>query len=130
LLVCGFSLALLLALGKRRLELTQPGAGPAARPALAHYSLAGLDRLLRLAAVACALTYLMYAVSPVTVAKVGSSRLLITAPPVLWALLRFVRLLRAPPRRDLARLLLADAGLLGGALVWLLLALVVVGVRP
>lgn len=130
LLVCGFSLALLLALGKRRLEFTGPGGGATSRPALAHYALPSLDRLIVLAAAACAVTYLAYTLSPVTVAKVGSRGLLLSLPPVLLALLRFTRLLRHPPRRDLVTLLLADRWMLGSALAWLVIALLVVGVHP
>lgn len=128
LLVCGFCLALLLALGKRRLELGLVD-GVAARPALAHYRLPALDRLLLLAAASCLLTYLLYAISPLTQHKLGSTALLFSLPPVALALARFVALLRAPPRRDLVALLAGDPWMLTCLLSWLAVCLAVVGVK-
>jgi decaprenyl-phosphate phosphoribosyltransferase len=129
LLVCGFSLALLLALAKRRLELDLPSGGEDSRPVLAHYSLRGLDRLLFLSASTCLATYVLYTLSPITVEKLGSRALLWSVPPVALALARLGAVLRRPPRRELVSLLLADRWIMGCAGLWLALALWIVGHR-
>jgi len=129
LLVCGFALALLLALGKRRLELALPDAGESSRPALARYSLAGLDRLLLLAAVSCLITYVLYTLSPLTVSKLGSRALLASLPPVALALARFLTVIKRPGRGDLVSLLLRERWIMGCAALWLATAMWIVAHR-
>jgi 4-hydroxybenzoate polyprenyltransferase len=87
LLVCTFLLALFLALAKRRAELRLGGAR--ARPALAGYSAAALDRLLGVVAVTTVGVYAAY-----TVSAYDSLLLVATVPLVAFGLGRYRRLLR------------------------------------
>jgi len=126
LLLCGFCLALLLALGKRRLELHGTGEPSAARPALSGYATGPVDRALTLTAAVCVGTYLFYTLSEHTVTRVGSAALVSGVPLVAIALLRFVGLVREPPRAELVPLLLGDRRLLGCALLWATLSVGIV----
>ena len=86
LLVCTFLLALFLGLAKRRAELRLE---ITARPALAGYSAAVLDRLLALVALATVVVYAAY-----TVVAYDSLLLVATVPLVAFGLTRYLRLLR------------------------------------
>jgi len=131
LVLCGACLALFLALGKRRLEASQLGAAAGrARPALLAWSRALLDRLVDLAALLAAATYVVYTVAPDTAAKVGGRGLLLSAPLVVWLLLRARRRLRRDAAADPVELLLADRPTLLGFLAWTLVVLAVVYRQP
>jgi len=128
LVACGACLALFLALGKRRLEVSQVGA--AARPALAPWDPAVLDRLVDLSALAAGASYVVYTVAPVTAAKVGGPGLLASAPLVAWLLYRARGRLRRDEASDPVELLLRDRPTLLGFLAWTLVVLAVIYRRP
>jgi len=128
LLVCAYLLALYLALGKRRSELVLLGDGAGDhRPVLGYYSLPLVDHAISVVLGATVVAYTLYTVSPDTVAKVGSEGLLMTAPIVLYGLLRYLFLLH---RDELGgsptKALLADRPLLACVTVWLVFAAAVV----
>jgi 4-hydroxybenzoate polyprenyltransferase len=128
LVACGACLALFLALGKRRLEVSQVGA--AARPALAPWNPAVLDRLVDLSALAAAASYVVYTVAPVTEAKMGGRGLLLSAPLVAWLLFRARGRLRRDAASDPVELLLRDRPTLLGFAAWTLVVLAVIYRRP
>jgi 4-hydroxybenzoate polyprenyltransferase len=89
-LVCGFTLALLLGFGKRRAE-TQALQGPAEyRSTLVSYSAAKLDLLLGITASVCILAYILYTVSPETIQRHHTNHLIYTVPLVLYGIFRFL----------------------------------------
>ncbi len=86
--------ALFLALGKRRGEIaTLVDGGAGHRPILAHYSTELLDQLITIVASATLLTYAFYTISPETVAKFGTDRLLLTLPFPLYGVFRYLYLI-------------------------------------
>ena len=86
--------ALFLALGKRRGEIaTLVDGGTGHRPILAHYSLDLLDQLITIVASATLLAYAFYTISPDTVAKFGTDRLLFTLPFPLYGVFRYLYLI-------------------------------------
>src|SRR5262249_33704356 len=89
-LVCGFSLALLLGFGKRRAELVRVRQRHGFRPALENYDNAKLDVLLAICASLCLLSYMLYTVASETMALHGTRHLLYTVPFVAYGLFRFV----------------------------------------
>lgn len=98
LVVCTFLVALFLALGKRRQELSLLGDDSHAhRSVLRDYSLRHLD--IALVSVACltAAAYTLYTLAPQTLAYFGTTRLVFTTPFVFVGIGRFLWLLR---RRD------------------------------
>lgn len=90
LLVCGFSLALLLGFGKRRAELTNLASPSTFRPVMECYSAAKLDVLLSIAASVCLLSYMLYTVSPETAQLHGTNKLVYTVPFVVYGIFRYV----------------------------------------
>ncbi len=92
---CTFLVALFLALGKRRQELTLLGdESHAHRSALRQYTLRHLDIGLITVALMTAAAYTMYTLSPQTRAYFGTSRLVFTTPFVFLGIGRFLKLLR------------------------------------
>jgi 4-hydroxybenzoate polyprenyltransferase len=86
--------ALFLALGKRRAELvTLVDGGAAHRRSLADYSPQLLDQLITIVAGATLLAYAFYTISPETVAKFGTDRLLWTLPFPLYGIFRYLYLI-------------------------------------
>ena len=114
LIVCTIMLALLLALAKRRHELThlQEGA-PAGRRSLQNYSPVLLDQMIAVVTATTLMSYTLYTLSEVTVAKFGTDNLKYTIPFVLYGVLRYLYLVH---KHDLGgqpeELLLTDKPLL------------------
>ncbi len=114
LLCCSFLLALFLALGKRRAELTLLGEEAAAdhRAALLHYSLPLVDSWLTALSGATIVSYAIYTQSPRTVEHFGTTSLVYTVPFVIYALFRYQHLLvREGQGGDPGSLLVQDRGL-------------------
>jgi 4-hydroxybenzoate polyprenyltransferase len=89
-LVCGFSLALVLGFGKRRTEIEGLDGGTDYRPALQSYSAAKLDTLLAIATAVCLMSYILYTVAPETVARHQTSLLVYSVPFVAYGLFRYL----------------------------------------
>jgi decaprenyl-phosphate phosphoribosyltransferase len=120
LVVCGFLLALLLAFGKRVPELRRPALRTPAYPE------SFLRAVVTLLAGVTLVTYVLYTVSPDTVANLGSRALLLTVPLVLFGILRYLLLLHREGAQDPAATLLGDRPLLLTVVAWALLAAVIV----
>lgn len=90
LLVCGFALSFLLALGKRRAELVSIGANTTVRASLRVYTAEKLDVLLSSAASLTLLSYMLYTVSEDTQALHGTTNLVYTTPLVAYGIFRFI----------------------------------------
>jgi 4-hydroxybenzoate polyprenyltransferase len=111
LLACAALLALFLGLAKRRSELALGGS---ARPALAGYSAATLDRLLVVVALTTVGAYTAYAVA----ARDGLEMML-TVPFVVFALLRYLVLVfRSGLGEAPEEILLTDAPILLAIAAW------------
>lgn len=94
LLVSTGLLAVFLGLCKRRHELLLLGPDAARhRGALADYGPQFLDAAISLLTSTALITYLLYATSAETVARVGSTRMLLGGPFVLYGLLRYLQLI-------------------------------------
>lgn len=125
LLVCGFSLALLLGFGKRRLEiaaLTEPGKY---RPTLEYYSVDKLNVLLGTASSICLLTYMLYTVSPQTVALHNTDKLIYTVPFVAYGVFRYLFKVQEGLYDGPVEILLRDRIFLVNGLLWLAAVLVI-----
>lgn len=86
--------ALFLALGKRRGEMaTLADRGTGHRRSLADYSPQLLDQLITIVAGATLLAYALYTISPETVAKFGTDRLIFTLPFPLYGIFRYLYLI-------------------------------------
>jgi 4-hydroxybenzoate polyprenyltransferase len=112
LVICGFLLALLLAFGKRVPDIAHPSRRTPVYPA------SFLNVVVPLLAGVTLVSYTLYTVAPETVAKVGSGALLLTAPLVLFGILRYLLLLHREGAQDPTMALLNDGTLMVTVLVW------------
>jgi decaprenyl-phosphate phosphoribosyltransferase len=120
LLICGGLLALLLAFSKRVPEVTHPSARTP------HYPASFLTEAVTLLAGITMIAYVLYTVAPETVAKFGTRGLLLTAPVVLFGILRYLFLLAREGAQDPTSTLLSDRPLLAAVVVWAMLAGVII----
>jgi len=94
LLVLTLLLALFLALSKRRAEMvTLVDGGTGHRRSLADYSPQLLDQLITIMAASTLLAYAFYTISPETVTRFGTDRLLYTLPFPLYGIFRYLFLI-------------------------------------
>ncbi len=135
LILCTFLLALFLATTKRRQEIASlarsagsPGrpddAAPntaEGRPVLDRYSLPFLDQMISVVTPGVILAYAIYTVSPITVEKFGTTRLLWTVPLVVYGVFRYLYLVYKKRRAsDPTLVLFKDAALAADILLWVL----------
>jgi 4-hydroxybenzoate polyprenyltransferase len=93
LLVCTTLLALFLALSKRRHELTLLAEGATEhRPILGEYTPYLLDQMIAVVTASTLIAYSVYATSPDTAARLGTSALPLTIPFVLYGIFRYLYL--------------------------------------
>ena len=123
LLICTGMLALFLGFTKRRQEaMLEEREAADSRPVLEHYSLPFLDQMIAMVTAAAILTYVIYAVD----SPLAGSRMLATAPSVLYGVFRYLYLIY--DRRDTrstAAILLEDPGMLFAEATWVASALAV-----
>jgi decaprenyl-phosphate phosphoribosyltransferase len=117
-LLMGFLLALMLALGKRHGDLVHV-ADPAARAA-AVYDLATTERVLAGLAGAVLVAYVLYAISPEVIARHGHRALVLSTPWVALGVFRYLFLVfKRGAGGDPSRLAVRDPVLLSATLGWL-----------
>jgi len=129
LLLCTAMLALFLGFTKRRQEAMSAEAMPAAsssgtagaagsqmtRPVLEHYSLAFLDQMVAMVTAGAIMSYAIYAVNSPLI----GSRMLATAPSVLYGIFRYLYLIY--DRRDTrttSAILIEDPGMIFAGVTW------------
>lgn len=127
LMVCAIMLSLFLALSKRRNELLVLEEGAAAhRKSLQDYSPVLLDQMIAVVTASTLMSYTLYTLSDVTVAKFGSDNLKYTIPFVLYGILRYLYLVH---KKELGgepeKVLLTDKPLLINIALYIATVLVV-----
>ena len=94
LVVCTFFLATFLGLSKRRHEITLLEEGAHShRQVLQHYSVHFLDQLILIVASGTLLTYTIYTCSPEVIDRMGTDKLYVTLPFVVYGLFRYLHLI-------------------------------------
>jgi len=122
LLVCTGMLALFLGFTKRRQEaILESHEGPDSRPVLEHYSIPFLDQMVAMVTASAILSYVIYAVnSP----QIGS-RMLATAPSVLYGVFRYLYLIYdRQDTRSTAVILTEDPGMVFAGATWIATAVI------
>lgn len=121
LLLCTFSLSILLALGKRRHEVValNHDAGNH-RPVLDHYSEQFLDQLLQAATTSTLIFYCLYSVKGNPAHGLEAEKMMYTIPIVTYGIFRYIYLIyHKEDGGSPTSLLLTDPPLLGCNIVWL-----------
>ncbi len=122
LLLCTFSVSILLALGKRRHEVLILGDKACKhRPVLDHYSVSLLDQLLQLVATSTFIFYCLYCVRGNPELGIDSEMLIYTIPLVTYGIFRYMWLIyHKKDGGSPTSHLLTDPPLLGCATIWLM----------
>jgi 4-hydroxybenzoate polyprenyltransferase len=120
LLVCTTLLALFLALSKRRHELVLLADGATDhRRILEEYSPYLLDQMIGVVTSSTLIAYTVYATSPDTAARLGTGKLGLTIPFVLYGIFRYLYLVHQKRGGGSpAAMLLTDRPLLGCVALW------------
>lgn len=121
--ICTFTLALLLALAKRRgeLESIQQGSGEEQRPVLWSYTLPFLDTLINSAATVSVVAYSLF-----TVLGGKNPALCITVPIVYYGIMRYKFLAMVKHRtEEPEKVMLKDKGMLFSLVAWVITYLVI-----
>lgn len=127
LVVCTLFLALFLAIGKRRneIDLMEADAGTH-RAVLSQYTVAYLDSLIIIVAAATLLSYAIYTCSPEVVDRLGTDKLYLTVPFVVFGLFRYLHLVHHHMGGgDPSRVLLKDAPMALTVILWGLACVVI-----
>jgi 4-hydroxybenzoate polyprenyltransferase len=122
LLICTTLLALFLALSKRRHELVLLGDGAIShRRILEEYSPYLLDQMIAVVTASTLIAYTLYTVSPDTAERLGTDRLGLTIPFVLYGIFRYLYLVHQKRGGGSpAAMLLTDVPLLACVALWTL----------
>jgi len=120
LLMLTLLLAMFLALCKRRAELTALSTEARThRRALEHYSEGLLDQMIAVVTASTLLAYAFYTISPETIAKFGTDRLLLTLPFPLYGIFRYLYLVHQQAGGgNPSEQLFSDRALLGCVALW------------
>jgi 4-hydroxybenzoate polyprenyltransferase len=120
LVICTMLLALFLGLSKRRYELVAlAGDGKLHRQVLAEYNPVFLDMMIGIVTSATVVSYALYSVSPETVQRFHTDRLLFTVPFVLYGIFRYLYLVYHKNHGgDPSRTLVTDGPLLMAIVLW------------
>jgi 4-hydroxybenzoate polyprenyltransferase len=120
LLVCTTLLALFLAFSKRRHELTLLADGAADHRRILHeYSPYLLDQMIAIVAASTLIAYSVYATSPETAQRLGTHRLGVTIPFVLYGIFRYLYLVHQKRGGGSpAAMLVTDGPLLACVALW------------
>jgi 4-hydroxybenzoate polyprenyltransferase len=94
LLTCTIFIRLFLAACKRRGEITLVGDSAATRAVLRSYSIGYVDQIINLSAAGTVMTYALYTLDPVTIAKLHTHDLIFTLPFVIYGVLRYMHMIQ------------------------------------
>ena len=123
LVLCTFFVALLIAFGKRRGELTLLGEDAAGhRGILGEYDKGFLDSAMAALAGMTIMSYALYAIDPSVMARLQTDALVLTLPPVVFGIFRWIHIAHTTDAAaSPTRLLLRDRTLQLTALVYVAL---------
>jgi 4-hydroxybenzoate polyprenyltransferase len=94
LLTCTIFFSLFLAACKRRGEIALVGDSHATRAVLRSYSIGYVDQIISLSVTGTILSYALYTLDPVTIAKLGTRDLIFTLPLVIYGVLRYLHIVQ------------------------------------
>ena len=128
LLLCTGLLSLFLGFSKRRHELILLGdTASQHRKVLTEYNPYFLDQMISIVTTATLVIYILYTMNPVTIAKFGTDKLILTIPFVLYGIFRYLYLVHQKGKGSSpAKLLLTDIPLLTDVILWIFAAIAII----
>lgn len=127
LIVCTLFLALFLGLGKRRGEIALlEGDAAAHREVLHHYTIAFIDKMLIIVAGGAMITFTIYTCSPEVVSRIGTDKLYMTLPFVIYGLARYLWLVEQNETGDPSQVLLKDLPTCITVILWAITCAVII----
>lgn len=121
LIICTISISMFLSLAKRRNELMLLGQADAEnhRKVLSEYSPYLLDQMIGVITATTLLSYMLYCISPQTIAKFHTEHLIYTFPFVLYGIFRYLYLIHKKDQgASPEKVLLTDLPLLVSVILW------------
>lgn len=121
LIICSILISMFLALAKRRHELVLLGEGEAGnhRTVLSQYSPYLLDQMMGVITGGTLLSYMLYCISPETIEKFQTDRLIYTFPFVLYGIFRYLYLIHKNNQGGAPeKVLVSDSPLLVSVVLW------------
>ncbi len=122
LIVCTFSLALLLGFGKRRAELFH---SPGVKAVSTIYTEAKLDHMISVSAAISLLSYMLYVVSPESIARFKGNGMIYTVPFVVYGIFRFVMKTQEGKAKDPMHLIYTDRISVLNVSCWLMTVMII-----
>lgn len=129
-IVCGFSLAMLLGFGKRRLEIDSVSSMSDYRPSLQSYSVDKLNMVLGITSSICLLSYMLYTVSPQTIELHHTDKLVYTVPFVAYGIFRYIFKVQEGRYDGPVEVLLKDPIFAVNGLLWILTVVFLLYILP
>ena len=127
LIVCTLFLALFLALGKRRGEIALlEEEARNHREVLHHYNIAFIDQMLIVVAGGALITFTIYTCSPEVVERLGTDKLYMTLPFVVYGLARYLWLIQRNETGDPSRVLIKDLPTCTAVGLWALTCVLII----
>lgn len=129
LIICTIGITMLLSLGKRKGEMALLGIDRAIRhrKVFAWYSLPLLDQMIGIVAALSLLSYMLYCISPQTIAKFETDHLVYTFPFALYGVFRYLYLIsRKAPDFFQDKMLVYDRPLLVCAFLWIVSCILII----
>lgn len=131
LILCTVMVSLFLGFVKRRQELMLSASGTDTRPILREYSPAFLDQMIAVVTSSTVLAYALYVFSPEVAERLGTGRLGLTLPFVLYGIFRYLYLVHQRGEGEQpTELVVADPPFLVNGLLWGATVLAVLYVWP
>lgn len=128
LLICTGLIALFLGFSKRRHELVLLGdEAYKHRRVLLEYSPYFLDQMISVVTSSTLVAYILYTISPETINKFGTDKLILTTPFVLYGIFRYLYLVHQKEEGGSpTKLLLTDPPLLINVALWVLTSIIII----
>ncbi|HMV41035.1 MAG TPA: decaprenyl-phosphate phosphoribosyltransferase [Leptospiraceae bacterium] len=127
LLLCTFMLALFWGFSKRRGELILlEKSASSHRKILEEYSPQFLDLMMAIASTMTLISYVMYTISPDTVQKMGTDKLVYTIPIVVYAIFRSLYIIYIKNMgHNPSKAILTDLSVLASGLIWVVMVTII-----
>jgi 4-hydroxybenzoate polyprenyltransferase len=128
LLICTGLMSLFLGFSKRRHELTILGeTAHQHRKVLLEYSPYFLDQMISISTTSTLIAYILYTISPETIQKFNTDKLILTTPFVLYGIFRYLYLIHKKGQGGSpTKLLLTDFPLLVDIVMWIFVSIIII----